>query len=48
MASEEGWVNIGEVAAHLSVGRDSIYRWVDTKDFLLTGWGGSFVSDSRR
>ena len=33
MASEEGWVNIGEVAAHLSVGRDSIYRWVDTKDF---------------
>ncbi len=33
MASEEGWVDIGEVAAHLSVGRDSIYRWVDTKDF---------------
>ena len=33
MASEESWVNIGEVAAHLSVGRDSIYRWVDTKDF---------------
>ena len=33
MASEEGWVNIGEVASHLSVGRDSIYRWVDAKGF---------------
>ena len=33
MASEEGWVGIADVAAHLSVGRDSIYRWVDTKDF---------------
>ena len=33
MASEEGWVGIAEVAAHLSVARDSIYRWVDTKDF---------------
>jgi excisionase family DNA binding protein len=33
MALEEGWVNIGEVASHLSVGRDSIYRWVDAKGF---------------
>ena len=33
MAYEEGWVNIGEVAAHLSVGKDSIYRWIDTKGF---------------
>lgn len=33
MASEEGWVGIGDVAAHLSVGKDSIYRWVDSKDF---------------
>ena len=33
MASEEGWVGIGEVATHLSVGKDSIYRWVDSKDF---------------
>lgn len=33
MASEEGWVNIGEVAAHLSVGKDSIYRWIDTRGF---------------
>ena len=33
MASEEGWVSIGEVAAHLSVGKESIYRWIYTKGF---------------
>ena len=33
MTSEEGWVDIAGVAAHLSVAKDSIYRWVDTKDF---------------
>ena len=33
MASEEGWVGISDVAAHLSVAKDSIYRWVDSKDF---------------
>ena len=33
MASGEGWVGIADVAAHLSVAKDSIYRWVDTKDF---------------
>ena len=33
MASEEGWVGIADVAAHLSVAKDSIYRWVETKDF---------------
>ena len=33
MASEEGWVGIADVAAHLSVAKDSIYRWVDTKGF---------------
>ena len=33
MAAEEGWVGVSEVAAHLMVTRDSIYRWVDTKEF---------------
>ena len=33
MATEEGWVDIGEVAVHLRVTKDSIYRWVDTKGF---------------
>ena len=31
MAAEEGWVGIAEVAAHLQVARDTVYRWVDTK-----------------
>ena len=33
MASEDGWVGIADVATHLRVARDSIYRWVRTKDF---------------
>lgn len=33
MASEEGWVGIAGVAAHLSVGRGSACRCVDSKDF---------------
>ena len=33
MASEESWVGITDVADHLSVAKDSIYRWVDSKDF---------------
>jgi excisionase family DNA binding protein len=33
MAPEEGWVGIEEVAAHLRVARESIYRWVDSKGF---------------
>ena len=33
MASEEGWVGIADVAAHLGVAKDSVYRWVDSKDF---------------
>ena len=30
---EEGWVDINEVAAHLGVNKDSIYRSVDSKGF---------------
>ena len=33
MATEEGWVSIAEVAAHLQVTKESIYRWVDAKGF---------------
>ena len=33
MATEEGWVSIAEVAAHLRVTKASIYRWVDAKGF---------------
>ena len=31
MASEEPWVGIAEVAAHLQVAKDTVYRWVDTQ-----------------
>jgi excisionase family DNA binding protein len=33
MSPEEGWVSVEEVAAHLQVAKDSIYRWVETKSF---------------
>ena len=33
MSSTESWVDIGEVASHLQVTKDSIYRWVDSKGF---------------
>ena len=33
MTTEEGWVGVAEVTAHLRVAKDSIYRWVNTKDF---------------
>ena len=32
MASEERWVGVDDVAAHLGVAKDSIYRWVTTKN----------------
>lgn len=33
MTPQEGWVGIEEVAAHLKVAKESIYRWVDAKGF---------------
>jgi excisionase family DNA binding protein len=33
MAPEEGWVSIEEVAAHLRVAKESVYRWVESKGF---------------
>lgn len=33
MATEERWVDVEEVAAHLNVTKDSIYRWIDRKGF---------------
>lgn len=31
MAAEERWVGVDQVADHLGVNKDSIYRWVDRK-----------------
>ena len=33
MATEEGWVGVEDVATHLSVAKDSVYRWVNSKGF---------------
>ena len=33
MATEEGWGGVENVAAHLRVAKDSVYRWVSTKGF---------------
>jgi excisionase family DNA binding protein len=33
MKSEEGWVGVEDVAAHLRIAKESIYRWVESKGF---------------
>lgn len=33
MGSEERWVDIKEVAAHLDVTTESVYRWIERKNF---------------
>lgn len=33
MDIEERWVSVQEVAAHLAVTKDSIYRWIERKGF---------------
>jgi len=29
MTAEERWVGVGDVATHLSVNKDSVYRWIE-------------------
>ena len=33
MSTEERWVNAEEVAKHLGVRKESVYRWIDKKGF---------------
>ena len=33
MATEEGWVGVEDVSAHLRMAKNSVYRWVNTKGF---------------
>ena len=28
----EPWVSVDEVASHLGVAKDSVYRWIETRD----------------
>ena len=32
MTTEERWVSVEDVAAHLGVNKDSVYRWIEKKD----------------
>ncbi len=31
MSPEERWVDVSDVAAHLGVAKESIYRWIDNR-----------------
>lgn len=31
MTAEEHWVGVDDVAAHLGVAKDSVYRWIDER-----------------
>ncbi|MFH1708239.1 MAG: helix-turn-helix domain-containing protein [Planctomycetota bacterium] len=31
--TDERWVDVQEVAAHLAVNKDSIYRWIEKRSF---------------
>lgn len=31
MTTEERWVSVEDVAAHLGVAKDSVYRWIDER-----------------
>lgn len=31
MATEERWVGVEDVATHLGVAKDSVYRWIDER-----------------
>lgn len=33
MVPKEHWVSIDEVASHLGVTKDSVYRWIEKKNF---------------
>ena len=33
MKTEERWVHVDEVAEHLSVRRETVYRWIERKAF---------------
>ena len=33
MPTAEHWVSVDEVCEHLDVNKDTVYRWVETKNF---------------
>lgn len=33
MMTEERWVSVDEVSQHLAVNKDTVYRWIENKNF---------------
>ena len=31
MQEQERWLSVGEIAAHLGINRDTVYKWIDRK-----------------
>ena len=29
---DDRWLSVDEICTHLGIGRDTIYKWIDTKD----------------
>jgi len=51
MADQERWVGVLEVAAHLRVAKDSVYRWIDERGLPAHRVGRLFrfkLSENRR
>lgn len=42
MPTEERWVTVEDVARHLGVNKDSLYRWVETKNLPVHRIGRLF------
>ncbi len=32
MTSAEPWVSVDDIASHLGIAKDTVYRWIDDKD----------------
>lgn len=42
MAAKERWAGVEDVAVHLKIGKDSVYRWIETKGFPAHRVGRQF------
>lgn len=42
MTTKERWVSVEDVASHLGVNKDSIYRWISNKGFPVHKVGRLF------
>gem|GEM_PF-1953127 len=42
MTTQEPWVGAADVATHLGVNKDSVYRWIDKKGLARPSCGAAF------